>query len=388
MNTQTVKTPHWSTLALALAGVLTLWAVAFWPVMGYGAHPTRVPVTDQTTDVPGTDLNASLFGSLQSNVESDIENHGHTGGADGKVLLSTALVSLNLNQIGGTLDSSRISPPLQIGRDLAGALTSGQISPALTFPMIGGTLDSSQFRLPMNLNSTVAGNLESSRLTGSVVNSLGSSGPGAGNLTGNVRLECRDFIRCDETSSTVRIRLTSIRTQTMLLTAAGGSASTQSGSTAPTKLNQTLTSTDFWGIGLASVRDTSAFWNVVLPNAYTTNGLLSYRVIWYTTGGAANESVTFGLRARAYPDGSGINDGGGTILGGAVEQFVWDTYLGLNSIHRTQLASIPTTIVGTPQGGSYATFYLRRRADAGSLRSEAWVLGVEVLYPVNAFGDQ
>ena len=140
-----------------------LWLIGLVVVMG--AHPGRVTVTDQTTDTAGTDLNASLFSGLQSNMENDIEDHRHTGGAEGRTLASTALsapINIGIDTT-GTITSLRISPVLNRGTDFTGTLTSNEISPALTFSMLGGTLSSSQLA-SLNLNQ-IGGTLSSTRVS-------------------------------------------------------------------------------------------------------------------------------------------------------------------------------------------------------------------------------
>lgn len=377
----------WEVLVLGLGGVLALWLWFLWPVLGFGAHPSRIPVTDQTTDTAGTEFNASFFGTLQSNMENDIEDHRHTGGAEGRVLLSTAIVSMHLNQISGTLTSNRISPVLNIASDTIGSLTSARFFDLMTFFNISGTLPSFRIDPTLDLGLHTAGTLDSSRLAGSVVNALGSGTDGSF-ATGQIRLNCATWVQCPRTGQTIAVHLNSLRTQTILLTGAGGAPTTNQGGTGPTKLYQALSSTDFFGLGLESATQQSVFWNVVLPNSYQASTAVSYRVLWYPTGGAADQTVQFGVRARAYNDGQGVNDSGGGFLGGAAVVSVTDTFIGINSFHRTNLASLPLTIAGSPTGGSFVTFLLTRDTPADNLQSHAYVLGVEVLYPLSSFSDR
>ena len=411
MNESPRPTRHWATLVLGLAVTVLFWLLFLWPMLdlGYGVHPSRVGVTDQTTDTSGTEFNKSFFDSLQSNMENDIEDHRHTGGVEGRVLNSNAMVSLHLDRIPGTLDSTRILPTPLTFSHIGGTLQSGRLDPnPLTFEHIGGLLLSARLDPGLNISFHTVGQLQSSRITptldvglhtvgtldssrvaGSVVNGLGSQNDAF--ASGAIRLSCPTWVQCPRTGQTFNVHLNSLRTQTILLTGAGGAPTTNQGSTAVTKLYQSLSSTDFFGVGLASIAMTSAFWNVVLPNSYQANSVVSFRVLWYPTGGVAGEAVQFDLRGKAFSDGAGINDTGTGLLGGARLISVRDSFIGLNSIHRTDLASQGLTILGDARGGSYTTFMLTRQTSGvggTDLRSHAYVLGVELLYALDSFSDR
>src|SRR3990167_5081015 len=95
-------------------------------------------------------------------------------------------------------------------------------------------------------------------------------------------------------------------TRTLILTAAGGSPTTTIGCAEPAKVEAGTNDVDYWVLDFDTTTEERAYWNLIMPNNWN-GGTVTAKFIWTNASGLAAETVTWGIKARAYADDAAID---------------------------------------------------------------------------------
>ncbi len=118
---------------------------------------------------------------------------------------------------------------------------------------------------------------------------------------------------------------------------------------------------------------------VALPKAWD-GGVLIAQPLWTAGGGGGD--VRWSVTGAALGDGHGLDPAAGAAV------TVTDTLVATDALHAAP-ESPPLTLAGTPAPGGLALLVVTRAASDGAdtLDADARLLGVRVLYAVNAASD-
>ena len=169
--------------------------------------------------------------------------------------------------------------------------------------------------------------------------------------------------------------------KSIILTAAGGWASSVSGCATNTKTSfisgQSIYSLDFDQSGTEY-----AEWSITMPDSYD-GGTVTSQIYWnYASGTSLSGNVVWGIQGICYNDTEAINQNFGTT------QTIGDSGTAYNTLYISPVSSA-ITLAGTPTGGEFAQFRVYR--DAGSvidtLNTDARLLAVKIEYTITQESD-
>ena len=167
--------------------------------------------------------------------------------------------------------------------------------------------------------------------------------------------------------------------RTLVLTAAGGSPTTTIPCGGPTKVEAGTNDIDYWALEFDTTTEERAFWNVQMPDNWDGSTITAI-FVWTNAGGASTETVTWGIKARAYADDAAIDQAYGT------EVTVADTWLAQGDVH-VSAATSAITVGGSPAGGQWVVFNVGRKTGSDNMAGDARLLSVKIEYGINAYSD-
>ena len=167
--------------------------------------------------------------------------------------------------------------------------------------------------------------------------------------------------------------------RTIVLSAAGGAPTTTIGCGGPTKVEAGTNDIDYYVLEFDTTTEERAFWVVVMPDNYDGSTVIA-RFIWTNAAGLTTETVTWGIKARAYADSDAIDQAYGT------EVTVADTWLAQGDIHISSDTSA-ITIGGSPAGGRPVVFNVGRKTASDNMTGDARLIAVHIEYGINAYSD-
>ncbi len=160
---------------------------------------------------------------------------------------------------------------------------------------------------------------------------------------------------------------------TIILTAAGGWASTTNGATPAAQVETATNKVNYFQIAFAQSVQSFAEWALPMPLDYN-GGTITAKFYWLANSTNTN-SVVWGLQAIADPNGQAID----TAYGTAQEVTQANTATA-NQVHQSN-ATAAITIGGTPAAGTYTQFRAYRLGSGSdNLAATANLLAVEISY--------
>lgn len=160
--------------------------------------------------------------------------------------------------------------------------------------------------------------------------------------------------------------------RSLMLLAADGAPTTTAGCAAVAKVEAATNDIDYRVLDFDTTTEEHAFWNVLMPEDYD-GGKVNAIFYWTNTAGLTTETVTWGIKARAYADDAAIDQASGT------EVTVADTWLAQGDIHISPRTSL-ITIAGSPAAGQWVQFIVSRKTASDNMTGDARLLGVKLEY--------
>jgi len=125
--------------------------------------------------------------------------------------------------------------------------------------------------------------------------------------------------------------------------------------------------------------DENAFTNLQMPTNWD-GGVVQFRYVWTNAGGSAAQTVTFELSGIAIADDGAIDQAVGTPIE------VADTFLAQGDIHISAFSG-DVTLAGSPAGGQWVHLELMRDVSEDDLSGDARLIGVQIKYKTNQYGQ-
>jgi hypothetical protein len=157
------------------------------------------------------------------------------------------------------------------------------------------------------------------------------------------------------------------------------SPTTTSGCADKAKIEAGTNDIDYWVLDFDKDTDERAFVNFQMPDSYD-GGVIKFRYVWTTADGGAAETVEFELSGRAYANDDAIDQAVGTPVG------LSDTWIANADIHISGWSD-DVTLAGSPAGGQWVHFEVRRDVSGDDLGADARLIDVEIKYKQAQYTD-
>lgn len=170
--------------------------------------------------------------------------------------------------------------------------------------------------------------------------------------------------------------------RTLILSAAGGWASTTNGCAAATKVETSSNKVNYYVLDFSdSGGKLYAEWQVLMP-ANWDGGTVTAKFVWTGNSTSTNAAV-WGLQGVAFGDATAIDAAFGTA------QEVSDALDGTANHVAISAATSAITIAGSPAGGKHVQFRAYRDSGNGSdtLAATARLLEVHITYGISSYSD-
>ena len=171
--------------------------------------------------------------------------------------------------------------------------------------------------------------------------------------------------------------------RTILLSGAGGWASTTSGSSGATQIELETNDVDIVGVSFPSSASAAYHqYHLVMPVNYD-GGTVTAQFYWTTNDTTPTGDISWKIQGQSYANDDPMDASWGT----AIE--VVDTIIAQNDLHVSS-ASGAVTISNTPTGGDFVAFRVYRDgADASDTSSnDVLLLGVLISYGTDNYSDE
>ena len=173
--------------------------------------------------------------------------------------------------------------------------------------------------------------------------------------------------------------LTSTPTRTVILTAAGATATTTIGAAPPAVVEAGTNDVDYYVVDFDASTEERTFWDFAMPDSYN-GGTVTATFYWTNAGGGAGETVDWGIKALALNNDEAIDQAYGS------EVTTTDTWIAQNDLHISAV-STAITIGGSPAGGEYMIFNVGRKVASDDLTGDARLMLVKIEYTADAYSD-
>ena len=168
--------------------------------------------------------------------------------------------------------------------------------------------------------------------------------------------------------------------RTIVLSGAGGWASTTSGATGPTKTEMSTNKNNYQLVQFNPAATAYMEWTVAMPDNYDGDTVTAQ--FYWTLNDTTGSAVIWQLAGASVADNESLDVAFGT------SQSVTDSHNAAAYKLDVSAATSPITLAGTPAGGELVQFRVKRAAGVGAdTAATAYLLGVKVEYGISAYSD-
>ncbi len=167
--------------------------------------------------------------------------------------------------------------------------------------------------------------------------------------------------------------------RTIILTSGGGWPTTTSGCATPVRVEFATNNIDIWALDFDDTTEERSFWVMAMPDSYNGEPI-NARFHWTCASGNANETVVWGIKARAYTSDDAFDQAFGT------EETITDDFIA-NSDEHISPETDDIIIGGIPQGGQLVVFNVSRKIGSDDLTGDARLIMVAIEYTSSSYSD-
>lgn len=141
-----------------------------------------------------------------------------------------------------------------------------------------------------------------------------------------------------------------------------------------TKVEAGTNDVDYWVLDFDSSTDESCFFTLAMPRTWN-GGSVNFVFYWTATSGSSGNTVAWGIKGRAYGNGTAIDQNYGN------EIIDTDSLIATGAIHITN-GTGNVSLAGSPLAGQWCQFKITRKTANDNLANDARLIGLMMGYSV------